>query len=102
MLVTLIPLFDEEMSVRAYSLFTQKKNTLLNPSLQGTRQHDGAVDIPGLEVLESMGIETIPSDKEIFVEINNLYLPTLKLRLRHLINVLCCLWIIRFCLRRFM
>lgn len=76
MLVTLIPLFDEEMSVRAYSLFTQKKNTLLNPSLQGTRQHDGAVDIPGLEVLESMGIETIPSDKEIFVEINNISLFT--------------------------
>ena len=36
MLVTLIPLFDEEMSVRAYSLFSQKQNFLLNPSLQGT------------------------------------------------------------------
>ena len=76
MLVTLKPLFDEEMSVRAYSLITQKRNTLLNPSLQGTRQHDGAVDIPGLEVLGSMGIETISSDKEIFVEINNISLFT--------------------------
>lgn len=72
MLVTLIPLFDEKMTVRAYSLFTQKKNYLLNPSLLGTGSNDGASRIIGLEVIESMGIETISSEKEIFVTINNI------------------------------
>lgn len=72
MLVTMIPLFNEEMTVRAYSLFTQKKNYLLNPSLLGTGSNDGAAGIVGLEVIESMGIETISSDKDIFVTINNI------------------------------
>lgn len=72
MLVTLIPLFDEEMNVRAYSLFTQKKNFLLNPSLQGTGRNDGAAQIAGLEVIRSMGIETLSADKEVFVAINNI------------------------------
>jgi len=72
MLVTLIPLFDKEMSVRAYSLFTQKKNFLLNPSLQGTGSFDGAAGIPGLEIIENMGIETLSVDKEVFVAINNI------------------------------
>lgn len=72
MLVTLIPLFDKEMTVRAYSLFTQKKNFLLNPSLQGTGSFDGAAGIPGLEVIETMGIETLSADKEVFVAINNI------------------------------
>ena len=62
MLLTMIPLFNEEMTVRAYSLFTQKKNYLLNPSLLGTGSNDGAAGIVGLEVIESMGIETISSD----------------------------------------
>ncbi len=74
MLVTLIPLFDEKMSVRAYSLFTQKKNFLLNPSLQGTGQNDGAARIPGLEMIKSMGIDTLSADKEVFVPVNNISL----------------------------
>lgn len=72
MLVTLVPLFDEDMSVRAYSLFTQKKNHFLNPSLQGSGRYDGAAQINGLDVIQSMGMETIPADKEIFVAINNI------------------------------
>lgn len=72
MLVTLIPLFDEKMNVRAYSLFTQKKNFLLNPSLQGTGKNDGAAHIAGLEVIRSMGIETLSADKEVFVAVNNI------------------------------
>lgn len=71
MLVTLIPLFDKEMSVRAYSLFTQK-NVLQNPSLQGTGSFDGAAEIQGLDIIESMGIETLSSDKEVFIEVSNI------------------------------
>lgn len=72
MLVTLIPLFDEEMSVRAYSLFSQKKNLFLNPNLQGSGRFDEAAYIHGLEIIRSMGMETIPADKEIFVAVNNI------------------------------
>lgn len=72
MLVTLIPLFDKNMSVRAYSLFTQKKNYFLNPILLGTASYDGSAYIPGLEVIESMGIETLSADKEVFVPVNNI------------------------------
>lgn len=72
MLATLIPLFDENMAVRAYSLFAQKKNLLLNPSLLGTGSNDGAADIAGLDIIESMGIETLSVDSDIFVEVNNI------------------------------
>lgn len=72
MLITLIPLFDEKMSVKAYSLFTQKKNFFLHPSLQGTGRNDGAARIPGLELIQDMGIETLSKDKEVFVTINNI------------------------------
>ena len=59
MLVTLIPLFDENLTVSAYSLFTQKHNYLLHPNYLGTGQNDGASRIEGLEVMEAMGIETL-------------------------------------------
>ncbi len=72
MLVTLIPLFDKDMSVRAYSLFTQKENFFLNPSLQGTGSFASAVGIPGLEIIDNMGIETLSADKEVFIAINNI------------------------------
>ncbi len=45
MLVTLIPLFDENLNIGAYSLFVQKKNTFLTPSLLGTGRFDGAARI---------------------------------------------------------
>ena len=56
MLATLIPLFDENMSVRAYSLFSQKNNYFLEPSYISTGLLDGAGRINGLEIIESMGI----------------------------------------------
>lgn len=74
MLATLVPMFDETMTVKAYSLFTQKKNFLLNPSLLGTGANDGAGQIHGLEIIENMGIETLSRDKEVFVAVNNISL----------------------------
>lgn len=74
MLVTLIPLFDEYMVIRAYSLFTQKANFFLNPSLLGTGQLDGAGRIAGLEVIQNMGIETLSNVNEVFVPVSNLSL----------------------------
>ena len=72
MLLALIPLFDENMAVRAYSIFSQKDNYLLNPLMLGTGQNDGAARVEGLEMIQSMGIETISTDKEIFVPISNI------------------------------
>lgn len=72
MLLALIPLFDENMAVRAYSIFSQKDNFLLNPLMLGTGKNDGASRIEGLEVIQSMGMETLSEDKEIFVPISNI------------------------------
>lgn len=72
MLVTLIPLFDENMKVSAYSIFTQKKNFLLYPSLLGTGQNDNASRIEGLELLQTMGIETLHPARKVFVSVSNI------------------------------
>ncbi len=72
MLVTLIPLFDENLCIGAYSLFVQKKNTFLNPSLLGTGRFDGAARIEGLEIIQNMGIESLSSDSDVFVTVSNM------------------------------
>lgn len=72
MLLALIPLFDENMAVKAYSVFLQRHNYLLNPIMLGTGQNDGSALVGGLELIESMGIETISEDKEVFVPVSNI------------------------------
>lgn len=72
MLVSLVPLFDENMAVKAYSIFSQKDNFLMNPMLLGTAQNDGAARIQGLELIENMGMETISPTQEVFVPISNI------------------------------
>ena len=67
MLVTLIPLFDENIKVSAYSLYTQKANFLLHPNLLGSGSNDGAAQIEGFELILNMGLETLSPAKEIFV-----------------------------------
>ena len=64
MLLTLVPLFDENMAVCAYSFFTQRENFLLNPLLLGTAQFDGASQITGLELIQKMGIDTLSQEKK--------------------------------------
>ena len=72
MFLALVPLFDENMAVRAYSIFSQKDNFFLNPMKLGTGQNDGAARVEGLELIESMGVETLSEDKEIFVPVSNI------------------------------
>ena len=72
MLVALVPLFDENMAVSAYSVFTQKNNFLLNPAMLGTGQNDGATRVEGLELIQNVGIETLSEGKEIFVPVTNI------------------------------
>lgn len=71
MLVTLIPLFNENLMVAAYSMFTQKKNYFLSPELWGTGVYDGATQIEGLEIIQTMGVETLAEDSEVFVPVGN-------------------------------
>lgn len=71
MLATLIPLFDENMAVKAYSVFAQKESHLLNPSMLGTGALDGAGYIFGLEVVDSLGATTLSYDQEVFIEVSN-------------------------------
>lgn len=72
MFLTLIPLFDENMAVRAYSVFSQKDNFFLNPLRLGTGKNDGAALVEGLELIETMGIETISEEAQIFVPLGNI------------------------------
>ena len=71
MMLTLIPFFDRNMSVSAYSLFTRKNNFLMNPSLLGSRQFDGAA-YDGLELIQELGTTTLSGGKPIFVSLNNI------------------------------
>ncbi len=72
MLATLIPLFDGNTAVCAYSLFAQKENYLRNPSMLGTGSLDGAGAILGLEVVESLGAGTLADNQEVFVELSKI------------------------------
>lgn len=74
MFATLIPLFDENMAVKAFSLFSQKENYLLNPDLLGTGSLSGAGRIDGLEVIENTGISTLSEAADIFVPVNEISL----------------------------
>ncbi len=71
MLATLIPLFDDAMQVKAYTIFSQKVNYLLEPALAGYTRYDGSGAILGLEIVDSMGMETLAADREVFVEMNS-------------------------------
>lgn len=72
MLVSLVPMFDKELRVRAYSLLAQNDNYLLNPSLTGIERHAMAAKINGVEVLNEMGIETLSPGTDIFLPISKI------------------------------
>lgn len=72
MLVTLIPLFDEEMRVKAYSLFSQKKNFLLEPQYLNTATQFDAVRVQGFDVINVIGMDTLAAESEIFVPVTNI------------------------------
>ncbi|MCR5101325.1 MAG: HDOD domain-containing protein [Butyrivibrio sp.] len=72
MLATLMPLFDENMKVHSYSVFAQKQNYLRNPTYFGIGRLDGASNVVGFDIVDSIGIETLSGDREVFLEINNI------------------------------
>ena len=76
MFAALLPLFDENMAVKAFSLFAQRENFLLNPFLLGTGAYTGAGRINGLEVIENTGLNTLSPDADIFVPVTDVSLFT--------------------------
>ena len=101
MLATLIPLFDDKMTVCAYSVFARKENLFLNPNYAGGARFDGAGTVHELEVVSSMGVATLSGGKEVFVPVNQFSIfaeiscsaPFLRTRLY-------CSWTIPFYRRR--
>lgn len=69
MLATLIPFFDRDMKVSAYSLFSQKENYLLNPERQSSALLDGAGRVSGLDIIQSIGIDTLSPDSKVFLPV---------------------------------
>jgi len=74
MLVTLIPFFDSEMAVKAYTISVQKRNSFLDPATINNSLLFDAVNIPGFEVIQSLDINTLSPDCEIFVPVTNVAL----------------------------
>ena len=72
MLATLIPFFDKDMKVCAYSLFSQKENLLLNPARQASGINDGAARVEGLDILQRIGIDTLSPGTDMFVPVGSI------------------------------
>ncbi len=73
MLATLIPFFDNEMKVPAYSIFAQRENLLENPALMGTGSLDLAARVHGFEIINNMGLDSLAGDAcRVFIEVNNI------------------------------
>ena len=67
-----MPLFDEKMTVKAYSVFSEKENPFLNPDTAVAAKYDGVGRISGLEVVSSMGTAVLSDEKQVFVPIDNI------------------------------
>lgn len=72
MLATLIPFFDKDMKVCAYSLFSQKENSLLNPPIFGTSSPTGLAEIEGLDIVRNIGIDTLSPDTDVLIPVSHI------------------------------
>lgn len=71
MLAALMPLFNEKMTVKAYSVFSEKENPFLNPDMAVGARYDGVGRVSGLEVVSSMGSAVLSDEKSVFVPIDH-------------------------------
>ena len=71
MLAALMPLFNEKMTVKAYSVFSEKENPFLNPDTAVGARYDGVGRVSGLEVVSSMGSAVLSDEKSVFVPIDH-------------------------------
>lgn len=76
MLAVLVPLFDEKMAVKSYSLHSRRNNIFTNPLLSTTGINDSVGQIDGLEIIDNVGVNTLSNDKELFIPVNSISLFT--------------------------
>ena len=76
MLAVLVPLFDENMAVKSYSLHSRRNNIFTNPLLSTTGINDSVGQIDGLEIIDNVGVNTLSNDKELFIPVNSISLFT--------------------------
>ena len=74
MLAALIPLFDTQLNVSAYCIFAQRGNSFLDTMQRGALLYDNVARVEGFELLNSVGINTLAVDRDIFVPINHISL----------------------------
>ncbi len=74
MLATLIPLFNSRMNVHGYFVNAQRENFLLDAAHSSSSLYDNATRVEAFELIESMGLYTLASDRELFVPINHVAL----------------------------
>ena len=72
MLATLIPFFDKDMKVCAYSIKSQKENLQLKPARQASGINDGAARVEGLDILQRIGIDTLSPGTDVFVPVGSI------------------------------
>ena len=72
MLAALVPLFDSKLFVCAYSVLAQKDNFFTNPGMNGVTRLDGAGNIVGLDIVNSLGAETFSDNKLVFIQLNSI------------------------------
>lgn len=72
MLAALMPLFNDNMTVKAYSVFSEKENPFLNPDMAVGARYDGVGRVSGLEVVSSMGSAVLSDEKSVFVPIDHI------------------------------
>ena len=76
MLATLIPMFDKNMIVRAYSIVAQRDDLLRDAIKGSSGRWDSAMSVEGIEVIQNMGLETLVDNREVFIPISNVSLFT--------------------------
>lgn len=74
MLATLLPFFNSRMNVHGYLVSAQRENYLLDAAHSSSQRYDNASRIEAFELIESMGIRTLATDRELFVPINHVAL----------------------------
>lgn len=67
--IVAIPLFDVSMQVRAYHLRDRNAESVPTTQVGNSRMMD-ALQSPGLDLVEKLGVESFAADKLLFIDIN--------------------------------
>ena len=71
MVATLVPLFDNKMNVSAYTVLAERDNKFLKPGAIGNAFLDGAQYVPGFDIVDTLGVESLSGDGDVSLCNNN-------------------------------